>query len=143
MKKIEAIIKPYVLEDVKSGLHEIGLMGMTVSEVRGYVGLKSKYRGDGKAKSNGNGKSPESAFTREPTEIYDVPGALPYSFGAPEDFVPSLKIELVVQDQMVNDAVKIILEAGQLRAFCAGQLVIHNLLDVIRIRTEEHLEQAI
>lgn len=147
MKKIEAIIKPYVLEDVKVGLHEIGLVGMTVSEVRGFTGrCRSKPRKLEKEGLNGhagriNGVGP--AFATAGPENYDVPGAMPYAFGGPEDFVPSLKVELVVQEQMVNDAVKVLVQAGQLRSFSAGELVVHSLVDVIRIRTEEHLEQAI
>jgi nitrogen regulatory protein P-II 1 len=131
MKKIEAIIKPYALEDVKAGLHEIGLVGMTVSEVRGYTGMKA---GKKKAKPQ---EIVGTAF------IDDASIGLRYGFEPQDDFVPSLKVELVLHEQMVDEAIQVIVETGQMKSFSAAELRVHSLVDVIRIRTEEHLEQAI
>jgi nitrogen regulatory protein P-II 1 len=112
MKKIEAIIKPYVLENVKSALNELGLVGMTVTEVRGF----------------------EANHHRKP---------LIQGFECHLDFVPSLKVEVVLTDDVAHDAVEAIIAVADFEHFPIGRLLVHPISDVIRIRTEEHLEHAV
>lgn len=112
MKKIEAIIRHFRLEDVKNALTDKGIVGMTVSEVKGFGrqrGHKEQYRG----------------------AEYTV------------DFLPKLKLELAVQDDQVDLALKTILDSGRTGRVGDGKVFISSLEDVIRIRTGEHGTEAI
>jgi nitrogen regulatory protein P-II 1 len=106
MKKIEAIIKPFKLDDVKEALQEIGLQGMTVTDVRGF----------GRQKGH--------------TELYR---------GAEYvvDFLPKLKIELVLDDAMVERAVEAIKNAAHSGRIGDGKIFIIPVEDALRIRTGE------
>jgi nitrogen regulatory protein P-II 1 len=112
MKKIEAIIKPFRLEDVKAALQSAGLVGMTVSEVKGF----GRQRGH--------------------TEIYR---GSEYTV----DFLPKLKIELVVADAMVQPAVDAILQGAKTGKIGDGKIFVFTVEEVIRIRTGEHGDQAV
>ena len=112
MKKIEAIIKPFKMEDVKDALSEIGIEGMTVSEVKGF----------GRQKGH--------------TEIYR---GSEYTV----DFLPKVKIELVVTDAMVNKAVQAISSAAKTGKIGDGKIFILPLENAVRIRTEESGDSAI
>jgi len=112
MKKIEAIIKPFKLDEVKEGLTEIGIHGMTVSEVKGF----GRQRGH--------------------TEIYR--GA-EYTV----DFVPKLKLEVVVAAELAHKVVKLIEERGKTGAIGDGKIFVTTLDEVIRIRTGERGKEAI
>jgi nitrogen regulatory protein P-II 1 len=112
MKKIEAIIKPFKLDEVKEGLMEIGVKGMTVTEVKGF----------GRQKGH--------------TEIYR--GA-EYRV----DFVPKIKIEVVVVADMVAEAVKVIEQKAKTGAIGDGKIFVSSLEEVVRIRTGEHGKEAI
>ena len=112
MKKLEAIIKPFKLDEVKDALVSAGIRGMTVSEVKGYgrqKGQSELYRG------------------RE----YHI------------DFLPKVKIEVVVSDDLVEEAVKKILMAAKTGQIGDGKIFISDIEDVIRIRTEESGEDAL
>jgi nitrogen regulatory protein P-II 1 len=106
MKKIEAIIKPFKLDDVKDALHEVGLHGITVMEARGF----------GRQKGH--------------TELYR---------GAEYvvDFLPKIKIELVLPDETVEAAVEAIRKAAQTGRIGDGKIFISNIEGAIRIRTGE------
>ena len=112
MKKIEAIIKPFKLDEVKEGLTEIGVHGMTVSEVKGF----GRQRGH--------------------TEIYR--GA-EYTV----DFVPKLKLEVVVAAELAPKVVKLIEERAKTGAIGDGKIFVTSLDEVIRIRTGERGKEAI
>ncbi len=112
MKKIEAIIKPFKLDDVKEGFMEIGVHGMTVSEVKGF----------GRQKGH--------------TEIYR--GA-EYTV----DFVPKLKLEVVVTAELAPQVVKLIEQKAKTGAIGDGKIFVTTLDEVIRIRTGERGEEAI
>ncbi len=112
MKKIEAIIKPFKLEEVKDALHEIGVQGMTVTETKGFGRQKG------------------------PTEIsrgseYTV------------DFLPKLKIELVITDDLVERAVAAIIKGAKTGKIGDGKIFVSHIEEAIRIRTEEKGEQAV
>jgi nitrogen regulatory protein P-II 1 len=112
MKKIEAIIRHFKLEDVKNALNEHGIHGMTVSEVRGFgrqKGHTEMYRG---------------------TE-YAV------------DFVPKVKMEIVVDTEHAKEVVNTILSAAQTGQIGDGKIFISDLTDVIRIRTGETGKDAL
>jgi len=113
MKKIEAIIKPFKLEDVKEALVEAGIEGMTVSEVKGYgrqQGHSELYRG----------------------AEYVI------------DFIPKVKIEIVVSSQEYADiAVKAIQEAAQTGKIGDGKIFVSSIEKAIRIRTGEEDEEAL
>ncbi|HEY0791286.1 MAG TPA: P-II family nitrogen regulator [Chthoniobacterales bacterium] len=111
MKKIEAIIKPFKLEEVQSGLAELGILGMTVSEVRG-PGLK-------KAGLNNR-------------HVVDTPL-----------FLPKLKVELIVKNELLALAVTAIKQCARTGNKGDGKIFVQDLLEVIRIRTEERGDQAI
>jgi nitrogen regulatory protein P-II 1 len=111
MKKIEAIIKPFKLEEVKSGLAELGVEGMTVIEVKAYG---SKIQ------------SEQGQFN---------PG--------PARFLPKLKVELIVRNELLASAVAAIKQCARTGRKGDGKIFVHDLLEVIRIRTEERGEQAI
>ncbi|NQV82473.1 MAG: P-II family nitrogen regulator [Rhodospirillales bacterium] len=112
MKKIEAIIKPFKLDEVKEALHEIGLQGITVLEAKGF----------GRQKGH--------------TELYR---------GAEYvvDFLPKVKIELVLDDDMVDRAVDAILQAAHTGRIGDGKIFISTVEDVIRVRTGERGTEAI
>ena len=110
MKKIEAIIKPFKLEQVKSGLAELGIEGMTVSEVKGYGISEQHYRPP-------------------------LPGRLP--------FIPKLKVELIVRNELLGSAVAAIKHCARTGNRGDGQIFVQDLLEVIRIRTDERGDQAI
>ena len=112
MKKIEAIIKPFKLEEVKDALHEVGIQGMTVSEVKGF----------GRQKGH--------------TEIYR--GA-EYTV----DFLPKLKLDLVVADTQLGVAVQAIIRGAKTGKIGDGKIFVSTVEEVIRIRTEERGEQAV
>ena len=112
MKKIEAIIKPFKLDDVKDALQEIGLTGITVTEARGF----------GRQKGH--------------TELYR---------GAEYvvDFLPKVKIEVVVNDDMVEKTIEAIVSAAQTGRIGDGKIFVSPVEDVIRIRTGERGPNAI
>ena len=112
MKKIEAIIKPFKLEEVKDALHEAGVEGMTVSEVKGF----------GRQKGH--------------TEIYR---GSEYTV----DFLPKIKLEIVVTDDVVAKAVAAIVSAAKTGKIGDGKIFVLPLEDVIRIRTDEHGDHAV
>ena len=112
MKKIEAVIKPFKLDDVREALTEIGISGMTVSEVKGF----------GRQKGH--------------TEIYR--GA-EYAV----DFLPKVKVELVLADEDVERAIDIIVETARSGKICDGKIFVLPVEEVIRIRTGERAEAAI
>jgi nitrogen regulatory protein P-II 1 len=112
MKKIEAIIKPFKLDEVKDGLAKIGVQGLTVSEVKGF----------GRQKGH--------------TELYR--GA-EYQV----DFLPKLKLEVVVANDTLDRAVEAIQEAANTGRIGDGKIFVLSLEDVIRIRTGERGEAAI
>lgn len=112
MKKIEAIIKPFKLDDVKNGLNELGIMGMTVSEVKGY----------GRQKGH--------------TEIYR--GA-EYVI----DFIPKVKIEIVVPADRVNQIVEKILETASTGKIGDGKIFVLPVERVVRVRTGEENRDAV
>lgn len=112
MKKIEAIIKPFKLEEVKDALSEVGIEGMTVAEVKGF----------GRQKGH--------------TEIYR---GSEYTV----DFLPKIKIELVLSDDRVEPAVKAIVGAAKTGKIGDGKIFVTPIEEAIRIRTEEKGEQAV
>ena len=112
MKKIEAIIKPFKLEDVKEALSGIGVEGMTVSEVKGF----------GRQKGH--------------TEIYR---GSEYTV----DFLPKIKVELVLPDNRVNDAVQAIVKAARTGKIGDGKVFVSPVENAVRIRTEETGDTAV
>jgi nitrogen regulatory protein PII len=112
MKKIEAIIKPFKLEEIKEGLSELGVSGMTVSEVKGF----------GRQKGH--------------SEIYR--GA-EYTV----DFVPKVKMEVVVEDSMVDKVIKVILDQAKTGQIGDGKIFVRSIENAYRIRTGEEGRKAI
>jgi nitrogen regulatory protein PII len=112
MKKIEAIIKPFKLEEVKDALSEVGIEGMTVSEVKGF----------GRQKGH--------------TEIYR---GSEYTV----DFLPKIKLEVVVSDKQLDNAVTAIIKAAKTGKIGDGKVFVSDVEEAIRIRTEEKGEQAV
>ncbi len=112
MKKIEAIIKPFKLDEVKEALSEIGIQGLTVSEVKGF----------GRQKGH--------------TEIYR---GSEYTV----DFLPKIKLELVVTDGRADEAVKVIVRAAQTGRIGDGKLFVLPVEKAIRIRTGEEGDSAV
>jgi nitrogen regulatory protein P-II 1 len=112
MKKIEAIVKPFKLEEVKDALGSIGISGMTVTEVKGF----------GRQKGH--------------TEIYR---GSEYTV----DFLPKLKVEMVVPDDQADSAVEAIVKAAKTGKIGDGKVFLSNVEQAIRIRTEEKGEKAI
>ena len=112
MKKIEAIIKPFKLDEVKEALHDVGLQGMTVIEAKGF----------GRQKGH--------------TELYR---------GAEYvvDFLPKVKVELVVEDGQVERAVEAIQSAAQTGRIGDGKIFVSTVEEAIRIRTGETGAEAI
>ncbi len=112
MKKVEAVIKPFKLEDVKDALAEIGITGMTVSEVKGYgrqKGHSELYRG----------------------AEYVV------------DFLPKIKMEMVVDDESVEQVTNTIVEAARTGKIGDGKIFVTDVEKIIRIRTGESDSEAI
>jgi nitrogen regulatory protein P-II 1 len=112
MKKIEAIIKPFKLDEVKDSLNDLGIKGMTITEVKGFgrqKGHTETYRG----------------------AEYTV------------DFVPKVKIEIVVSDEIVQRAVEAITNAAKTGTIGDGKIFITQLSEAIRIRTGEKGETAL
>jgi nitrogen regulatory protein P-II 1 len=112
MKKIEAIVKPFKLEEVKDALGGIGIAGMTVTEVKGF----------GRQKGH--------------TEIYR---GSEYTV----DFLPKLKIEMVVPDDQAEAAVAAIVKAAKTGKIGDGKVFLSNIEEAVRIRTEETGEKAV
>jgi len=112
MKKIEAIIKPFKLEDVKDALSALGVEGMTVSEVKGF----------GRQKGH--------------TEIYR---GSEYTV----DFLPKIKIEVVLADAMVTQAVDAIVKSAKTGKIGDGKVFVSTIDNAVRIRTEETGESAV
>ena len=112
MKKIEAIIKPFKLEDVKEALSSLGVEGMTVTQVKGF----------GRQKGH--------------TEIYR---GSEYTV----DFLPKIKIEIVLAENRVADAVQAIVKAAKTGKIGDGKVFVSSIENALRIRTEEVGEQAV
>jgi nitrogen regulatory protein PII len=112
MKKIEAIIKPFKLNDVKDSLAAAGIQGMTVSEVKGF----------GRQKGH--------------TEIYR---GSEYTV----DFLPKIKLEIVVADAQADEAVAAIIKAAKTGKIGDGKIFVSAVDESIRIRTEERGEKAV
>ncbi len=112
MKKVEAIIKPFKLDDVREGLSEIGVTGLTVSEVKGF----------GRQKGH--------------TELYR---------GAEYvvDFLPKIKLEIVLPEQQVEACVEAITKAAHTGRIGDGKIFVTSIEQVIRIRTGEEGESAV
>lgn len=112
MKKIEAIIKPFKLDDVKEALHQVGMQGMTVLEAKGF----GRQRGH--------------------TELYR---------GAEYvvDFLPKLKLEIIVADSAVEDAIEAITKAAHTGKIGDGKIFVSDIGKAIRIRTSERGDQAL
>lgn len=112
MKKVEAIIKPFKLEDVKESLAGVGIEGMTVTEVKGF----------GRQKGH--------------TEIYR---GSEYTV----DFLPKIKIEVVLDDSLVDSAVQAIVKAAKTGKIGDGKVFVSPIENAVRIRTEETGERAV
>ena len=112
MKKIEAIIKPFKLDEVKEALHEIGLQGLTVTEAKGF----------GRQKGH--------------TELYR---------GAEYvvDFLPKVKVEVVLDDDQVDAAIEAIVDAAKTEKIGDGKIFVTPVEQVIRIRTGESGSDAL
>ena len=112
MKKIEAIVKPFKLEEIKEALTEVGIEGLTVTEVKGF----------GRQKGH--------------TEIYR---GSEYTV----DFLPKVKIEVVVRDEILDQAIKAIVSAAKTGKIGDGKVFVLPVEQAIRIRTEETGDKAI
>jgi nitrogen regulatory protein P-II 1 len=112
MKKIEAIIKPFKLDEVKDKLNDLGIQGITVTEVKGF----------GRQKGH--------------TELYR---------GAEYvvDFLPKIKMEIVIADTQVEDVVNAIVKAAETGRIGDGKIFITNIEEAVRIRTGERGEEAV
>lgn len=112
MKKVEAIIKPFKLDEVKEALNEIGVQGITVSEVKGF----------GRQKGH--------------TELYR---------GAEYvvDFIPKIKVEIIVADDMANRVIETIAQAAKTGRIGDGKIFVTPVEEVVRIRTGERGEDAL
>ncbi|MEO9971206.1 MAG: P-II family nitrogen regulator [Hyphomonadaceae bacterium] len=112
MKKIEAIIKPFKLDDVKEALHGVGMQGMTVLEAKGF----GRQRGH--------------------TELYR---------GAEYvvDFLPKLKVEIIIPDSGVEEAIEVISKAAHTGKIGDGKIFISDVNEAVRIRTGERGDQAL
>lgn len=112
MKKVEAIIKPFKLEDVKDALTQIGITGMTVNDVKGYgrqQGHSELYRG----------------------AEYVV------------DFLPKIKIEVVIEEEKVDEVIQAIINAAKTGKIGDGKIFVSSVEKTIRIRTGEEDEEAL
>ena len=112
MKKVEAIIKPFKLDEVKDALSEVGIQGMTVTEVKGFGrtgGKKEVYRG--------------SAYV--------------------VDFVPKVKLDIVVPDNMVKEVIDAIEKSAKTGRIGDGKIFVSPIDEAVRIRTGDRGEEAI
>jgi len=112
MKRIEAIIKPFKLDEVKDALNKIGIQGMTISEVKGFgrqKGHAELYRG----------------------AEYVV------------DFIPKIKIDIIIPDHMVSDTIDAIEKAARTGKIGDGKIFVSNIEDLIRIRTGQRGNDAL
>ena len=112
MKKVEAIVRPHVMEAVKTALQEVGVLGMTVTEVKGFGrtgGKREVYRG--------------SAYV--------------------VDFVPKVKIEVVVPDDLVASLLEVVEKAAKTGRIGDGKIFVTTVEEAVRIRTGERGEDAI
>ena len=112
MKKVEAIIKPFKLEEVKEALNALGIQGMTVSEVKGF----------GRQKGH--------------TELYRGAEYI-------VDFLPKVKVEVVVQDEILEKVLDAVSKAAKTGRIGDGKIFVIPVEDVIRIRTGETGEEAV
>ena len=112
MKKIEAIIKPFKLDETKEALHDIGVQGITVSEVKGF----------GRQKGH--------------TELYRGAEYI-------VDFLPKVKIDIIIDDDMLEAVVKAVQESAYTGRIGDGKIFISDIQDVVRIRTGERGPSAI
>ncbi|PRM16922.1 Nitrogen regulatory protein P-II 1 [Haemophilus influenzae] len=112
MKKIEAMIKPFKLDDVRESLSDIGISGMTITEVRGF----------GRQKGH--------------TELYRGAEYM-------VDFLPKVKLEVVVPDELVDQCIEAIIETAQTGKIGDGKIFVYNVERAIRIRTGEENEDTI
>ena len=112
MKKVEAVIKPFKLDEVKDKLNELGIQGITVTEVKGF----------GRQKGH--------------TELYR---------GAEYvvDFLPKIKMEIVLAESQVEDVINAIVKAGQTGRIGDGKIFVTNIEEAVRIRTGERGEDAV
>ncbi len=112
MRKVEAVIKPFKLDEVKEALNEIGIQGITVSEVKGF----------GRQKGH--------------TELYR---------GAEYvvDFIPKIKMEIIVSDEMASKVVEVIAEAARTGRIGDGKIFVTTVDEVVRIRTGERGDDAL
>jgi nitrogen regulatory protein P-II 1 len=112
LKKVEAIIKPFKLDEVKEALNEVGIQGITVSEVKGF----------GRQKGH--------------TELYR---------GAEYvvDFIPKIKMEIIVSDEIVSKVIETIEQAAKTGRIGDGKIFVSHVEEVVRIRTGERGEDAI
>ncbi len=113
MKKIEAIIKPFKLLNVKDALHEIGISGMTVSDVKGF------------------GRQRGSTGGIENNDNYD------------DEFLAKIKLEIIVEDRQVEDVINIIKKSAYSGKIGDGKIFVSNIEQVIRIRTGEKDSEAV
>ena len=112
MKKVEAIVKPFKLDEVKDRLNEIGIQGITVTEVKGF----------GRQKGH--------------TELYRGAEYI-------VDFLPKIKIEVVINDSRLEDVVNTIIKAAQTGRIGDGKIFVTNIEETVRVRTGERGEEAI
>ena len=112
MKKIEAIIKPFKLDDVREALSDVGITGMTVSEVKGF----------GRQKGH--------------TELYRGAEYM-------VDFLPKVKLDIVLTDENVDRAIEVIVKTAQTGKIGDGKIFVTDVERVVRIRTAEEDEEAI
>lgn len=112
MKKIEAVIKPFKLEEVKDALGEVGIEGMTVTEVKGFGRQKGQ------------------------TEIYRGSEYV-------VDFLPKIKLEIVIADDRTEQAVEIIIQAARTGKIGDGKIFVLPVDEAVRIRTAERAEAAV
>ena len=112
MKKVEAVIKPFKLDEVKDRLNEIGIKGITVIEVKGF----------GRQKGH--------------TELYRGAEYI-------VDFLPKIKLEIIVSDELVDDVINAVTKSAQTGRIGDGKIFVTSLEDTIRIRTGERGEEAI
>ncbi|HTA20339.1 MAG TPA: P-II family nitrogen regulator [Polyangia bacterium] len=112
MKKIEAVIRPHKLEDVKERLRQVGVAGMTVSEVKGFGRTGGK------------------------TEVYRGSSYV-------VDFVPKVKIEIIVQDSMVAETVEAVASTAKSGKIGDGKIFVTPVLEALRIRTGEKGDEAL
>jgi nitrogen regulatory protein P-II 1 len=112
MKKVEAVVRPHLLDAVKTALQDVGIVGMTISEVKGFgrqKGHTETYRGS----------------------EYKV------------DFLPKVKIDVVVPDEIVEKVVEAVLKTAKTGKFGDGKIFVTSLDNVVRIRTGERGEDAV